>query len=149
MVKQLSVFLENSGGRLARMTRVLGEAGVDLMALSIADTTNFGILRAIVSDNDKAVAALREAGFTVNLTELLAVTVPDRPGGLSDILEMLHEAGVGVEYLYSFVRKPAQNALILFKVNDVETAKKILDQHGINRLSHEQILALEKKVSWQ
>ena len=79
MVKQLSVFLENSKGRLASMTRALGDAGIDLLALSIADTTSFGILRAIVDDTDKAMAVLQEAGYTVNTTEVLAVLVPDSP----------------------------------------------------------------------
>lgn len=143
MVKQLSVFLENSRGRLAHMTRVLGEAGVDLLALSIADTTNFGILRAIVKDNDAAVAALKAAGYTVNLTEVLAVTVPDRPGGLSEALESLYDGGVSVEYLYSFVRNPKEYALILFKVDDVAAAGKILQAGGIHTLSQDDIYALE------
>lgn len=143
MVKQLSVFLENSRGRLAHMTRVLGEAGVDLLALSIADTTNFGILRAIVKDNDAAVAALKAAGYTVNLTEVLAVTVPDRPGGLAEVLELLYGGGVSVEYLYSFVRNPKEYALILFKVDDVAAAGEILRAGGIRTLSQDDIYALE------
>ena len=142
MVKQLSVFLENSKGHLANMTRVLGEAGVDLLALSIADTTNFGILRAIVSDNDKAVSALKTAGYTVNLTEVLAVTVPDRPGGLTEVLEVLLEGGISVEYLYSFVRNPKKNALILFKVDDVAAANEALNAKGIVTLSQADVYAL-------
>lgn len=109
MVKQLSVFLENSKGRLASMTRALGDAGIDLLALSIADTTSFGILRAIVDDTDKAMAVLKEAGYTVNTTEVLAVLVPDSPGGLAGVLGLLNDAHVNVEYLYSFVRKAQGN----------------------------------------
>jgi len=142
MVKQLSVFLENSKGRLAKMTSVLKESGVDLLALSIADTTNFGILRAIVSDNDKAVTALREAGYTVNLNDVLAVVVDDRPGGLADILNLLYENNISVEYLYSFVRTHRENALILFKVDDNESAAAILSANGVALLSKEQIVEL-------
>lgn len=122
------------------MTSVLKDAGVDLLALSIADTTNFGILRAIVSDNDKAVAALREAGYTVNLNDVLAVVVEDTPGGLADILNLLYDNNISVEYLYSFVRTHRENALILFKVDDNESAAAILQANGVALLSKEQII---------
>ncbi|MGI5877577.1 MAG: hypothetical protein ACOX7W_03095 [Christensenellales bacterium] len=143
MVRQLSVFLENTKGRLAHMTRVLGEAGVDLLALSIADTTNFGILRAIVDDNEKALASLRAAGYTVNLTEVLAVTVPDKPGGLAEVLEMLLDGGVNVEYLYSFVRNPKEYALILFKLDDVAAARNILESRDVRILQQEDLYDLK------
>jgi hypothetical protein len=142
MVKQLSVFLENSQGRLASMTQTLGEAGVDLLALSIADTTSFGILRAIVDDADKAMAVLKQAGYTVNTTEVLAVLVPDSPGGLAGILALLNSAHVNVEYLYSFVRKAQGNALILFKVDQVAKAAETLAGQGIKMLDQPQILEL-------
>lgn len=140
MIKQLSVFLENTKGRLAHLTRVLGDAGVDLHSLSIADTTNFGILRAIVDDNEKAVKALREHGYTVNITELLAVAVPDIPGGLAQALDILNGAGVGIEYLYSFVRKPTENALILFKVDDAAKAVESLKAGKMKILSQEELI---------
>ena len=142
MVKQLSVFLENSQGRLASMTQTLGEAGVDLLALSIADTTSFGILRAIVDDANKAMAVLKQAGYTVNTTEVLAVLVPDSPGGLAGILALLNNARVNVEYLYSFVRKAQGNALILFKVDQVAKAAETLASQGIKMLDQPQILEL-------
>ena len=142
MVKQLSVFLENSKGRLASMTRALGDAGIDLLALSIADTTSFGILRAIVDDTDKAVAVLKEAGYTVNTTEVLAVLVPDSPGGLASVLGLLNDAHVNVEYLYSFVRKSQGNALILFKVDRVSEAARALNEAGIRMLDQPEIIAL-------
>ena len=141
MVKQLSVFLENSKGRLASMTTALGEAGIDLLALSIADTTSFGILRAIVNDTDKAMTVLKQAGYTVNTTQVLAVLVPDHPGGLAGILTLLHDADVNVEYLYSFVRKTHGNALILFKVDQVEKAAELLNQAGIVMLDQPEITA--------
>jgi hypothetical protein len=142
MVKQLSVFLENTKGRLSQMTRVLCNAEIDLLALSIADTTNFGILRAIVSDDDKAVQVLKEAGYTVNLNEVLAVAVPDHPGGLSDVLDILIKYEVSVEYLYSFVRKPKENALIIFKVDDLTVAIKALNENKVSLLSRDDLLRL-------
>lgn len=142
MVKQLSVFLENTKGRLSQMTRVLCDAGVDLLALSIADTTNFGILRAIVSDDDKAMQVLKEAGYTVNLNEVLAVAVPDHPGGLSDVLDILIKYEVSVEYLYSFVRKPKENALIIFKVDNLTAAIKALNENKVSLLSRDDLLKL-------
>jgi len=142
MVKQISVFLENSKGRLADMTKTLGDAGIDLLALSIADTTNFGILRAIVNDTDKAMSVLKSEGYTANTTEVLAVIVPDAPGGLANVLALLNNADVNVEYLYSFVRKAGENALILFKVNQVAEAAKVLSDAGMTMLDQAEILAL-------
>lgn len=142
MVKQLSVFLENSKGRLSRMTTLLGEAGVDLLALSIADTTDYGILRAIVNDTDKALAVLKEGGYTVNVTEVLAVLVPDVPGGLARILKLLLDTDVSVEYLYSFIHRSQENALILFKVDNVDQAATVLKKNGVELLNEHEIAAL-------
>jgi hypothetical protein len=140
MIKQLSVFIENSKGRLAHLTRLLGNAGVDLHSLSIADTTNFGILRAIVDDNEKALRVLRDNGYTVNITELLAVAVEDIPGGLAKALEILNGADVGIEYLYSFVRKPTQSALILFKVDDAPKAVAALEGQHMKLLGQDELI---------
>jgi hypothetical protein len=140
MVKQLSVFIENTKGRLANLTRVLGNAGVDLHSLSIADTANFGILRAIVDDNEKALKVLRAQGYTVNITELIAVSVQDHPGGLAHALETLDGVGVSIEYLYSFVRRPSQSALILLKVDDAAKAVAALEKQGISLLKQEELL---------
>lgn len=140
MVKQLSVFIENTKGRLAHVTRVLGDAGVDLQSLSIADTTNFGILRAIVDDSEKALKVLREHGYTVNITELLAVAVNDIPGGLAEALDVLSDSGVAVEYLYSFVRKPSESALILFKVDDPQKAVAVLEGRGLKPLAQNELI---------
>ncbi len=135
MVKQLSVFLENTKGRLAEMTEVLREAELDLLALSIADTTSFGIARAIVSDNERAVKVLQEAGFTVHLNDVLAVVVPDHPGGLSEILKIMLEHDISVEYLYSFVRNPGTNAIILFKLDNPAIAGQLMKDSGVELLS--------------
>ncbi|HOV42587.1 MAG TPA: ACT domain-containing protein, partial [Syntrophothermus lipocalidus] len=118
MVKQISVFLENKAGRLASVTRVLGDAGINIRALSIADTSDFGVLRLIVNDPDKAYRILKEAGFTVSQTDVVAVSVPDRPGGLAEILEVMAEADINIEYLYAFIGTTARNALVIFKVED-------------------------------
>jgi hypothetical protein len=99
-VEQISIFIENKSGRLAEVTDVLGKAGVNIRALSLADTSDFGILRLIVDKTDQAQKALKEKGFTVNKTEVVAVEVPDRPSGLCGILQILDSAGVNVEYMY-------------------------------------------------
>src|SRR4030067_2260323 len=109
-VEQISVFLENKPGALAEVTRILGEEGVNIRALSLADTKDFGILRLIVNDNEKAKEVLGQRGLTVRKTEVVAVEVPDRPGGLADILKILSEAGLNVEYLYAFVQQSGTNA---------------------------------------
>ncbi len=143
MVKQISVFLENSKGRLANVTRLLAQAGVNLYAISIADTTQFGILRAVVQDPEKAVAILREGGYTANITTILAVSVPvDVPGGLADVMEALHGAEIGVEYVYSTNRTVGGKAAILCKVDDGEKASQVLGQAGIQLLNQQELVQL-------
>jgi hypothetical protein len=138
-VKQISVFIENRQGMLAEFTQKLGEAGLDLIALSIADTTNFGILRAIVADTERAFTVIREAGYAASLTDVLAVAVPDRPGGLSEVLTALHGAQISVEYLYSFVRNVQENAVIIFRVDEPERAMEVLRVKGVRLLSQEEV----------
>ena len=140
MINQISVFLENSKGRLSQMTRVLADAGVDLLALSIADTTNFGILRTIVSDDELAVKVLKEHGYTVSVNRVLVVVVPDHSGGLSHVLDILNDGDVGIEYLYSFVSKRNQKALIVFKVNDKDLAVKVLEANKVSLLDMKSLL---------
>ncbi|MHB1315277.1 MAG: ACT domain-containing protein [Christensenellales bacterium] len=141
-VKQISVFIENKRGRLAALTRQLGENQLDLVALSIADTTNFGILRCIVNDTEKALRVIRDAGFTANTTDVMATEVHDKPGGLAKVLALLDEAGINVEYLYSFVRTPSDKALILFRVDDIGRAVKLLKENDIHTLSHQEVCSL-------
>jgi len=142
MVKQISVFIENRKGRLAELTGLLREQGIDLKALSIADTTDYGILRCIVDDPEQAIRVIREAGFTANLTEVLAIEVPDVPGGLAGILDLLVEADISVEYLYSFVRAHGESALILFRVEAPDKAKELLLAQDVNVLTAEQVYEL-------
>ncbi|WP_422447567.1 ACT domain-containing protein [Thermoanaerobacterium sp. DL9XJH110] len=141
-VKQISVFLENKPGRLAAVTGVLKEKNIDISAISIADTTQFGILRMIVNRPEEAVAAIKEAGFPVSTTEVLAVEVADRPGGLNRALQVLQQAGVSIEYLYSFIKRNKDRALILFRVEDPDKAVKALNSAGIKMYSSEEIAAL-------
>lgn len=141
-VKQISVFVENTPGRLAHFTRLLGENHIDLVSLSVADTTNFGILRGIVADYERAVQLLGENGYTVKLTDVLAVSVPDRPGGLADVLDALAQENVSVEYLYSFVRSLDGHALIILRVDQLEKAQQVLEKEGVKLLSQEEIRAL-------
>lgn len=138
-VKQISVFIENAKGKLADFTRLLGENNIDLVSMSIADTTSFGILRGIVADYEKAVKLIEEAGYTACLTDVLAVAVPDKPGGLAEILQLLSDEAISIEYLYSFVRNKGNNALIVFRVEEIERAEKLLLEHGITLLKQEEI----------
>jgi hypothetical protein len=141
-VEQISVFLENRSGRLAEITRVLGEAGVSIRALSLADTSDFGILRLIVNDNDKAKAALKEHGFTVGKTNVVAVEVEDRPGGLNHILEILSKEDINVEYMYAFVQHTGEDAVIIFRFDDTDAAVKILLDNNIKVLEGKTVYTL-------
>ena len=131
-IKQISVFIENRHGRLTEFTKLLGKNDIDLIALSIADTTNFGILRAIVSDNDKALKIS-------NLTEVLAVAVPDVPGGLDGVLQLLSDNDIFIEYLYSFVRRVGNDAIIIFRVDQPERCAQLLKDNGIRILEQNEI----------
>jgi hypothetical protein len=138
-VEQISIFIENKSGRLAEVTRVLGEAGINIRTLSLADTSDFGILRLIVDQTDKARAVLKENGFTVNKTEVVAVQVPDKPMGLSSILQVLDSGKINVEYMYAFVERSGEDAVIIFRFDDIEGAIKTLTDNGITVLKGEQV----------
>ncbi len=141
-VEQISVFLENKAGRLAEVTRVLGEAGVNIRALSLADTTDFGILRLIVDRFDEARDMLKSKGFTVGKTEVVAIEVPDRPGGLASVLAVLAEAGINVEYMYAFVQHSGKNAVIIFRFDNLDEAIHLLQKEGIHIYKGEDVYRL-------
>jgi len=141
-VEQISIFIENKSGRLAEVTQTLGEAGVNIRALSLADTSDFGILRLIVDKTDTAKEALKVKGFTVSKTEVVAVEVPDRPSGLFSILAILEKAGVNVEYMYAFVERCGGNAVIIFRFDNTETAIRVLLDSKINVLSGERVCSM-------
>lgn len=128
---QLSIFLENRAGRLAEVTKALSDAGINIRALSLADTSDFGILRLIVSDFEKARQVLKDRGFTVGRTSVVAVEVPDRPGGLHSLLELFGKNGINVEYMYAFVHQSGQNAVIIFRFDRTEQAIELLQANGI------------------
>jgi hypothetical protein len=141
-VEQLSIFLENKSGRLAEVTEVLARAGINIRALSLADTADFGILRIIVNDMEKAGQVLKENEFTVGRTEVLAVEVPDRPGGMAGILGVLRDAGINVEYMYAFVQKSGEHAIIIFRFDEIERAMEALGRANIRILSGEEVSSL-------
>lgn len=134
MAKQISVFLENKAGRLAHVTRVLGDASINIRALSIADTSDFGILRIIVNNPEQAYKILKEAGFTVSETDVIAVRVPDSPGGLASVLEQMSEEDLNIEYLYAFLGTSEDDALVIFKVEDIKKARIAFKEKGIGFL---------------
>jgi hypothetical protein len=138
-VEQISVFIENKSGRLAEIARILGEAGINIRALSLADTSDFGILRLIVNDRETAKQVLKEKGFTVSKTEVVAIEVPDRPGGLANILQILDQENINVEYMYAFVVRCGEIAVIIFRFDETERAIKALVEKGFNVLEGERL----------
>ena len=139
LVKQISVFLENKSGRLAKVTSVIGESGVDIRAMSIADTTDFGILRLIVNQPEKIEAMLKEKGFTVRETEVIAVGMEDQPGSLANILTILENSGMSIEYMYAFVGNNDMKAVVIIKVEDNKKAIEILNSNNIQVLPAEKV----------
>lgn len=141
-VEQISIFIENKSGRLAEITRVLGDAGINIRALSLADTSDFGILRLIVNNVEQAKQVLKDKGFTVNKTEVVAVEVPDRPGGLSTILQNLDSEKINVEYMYAYVERCGGNAVIIFRFDETDRAIAILRASGFNILEGERLYSM-------
>jgi hypothetical protein len=141
-VKQISVFIENRSGRLREVTSVLGENAINIRALSLADTSDYGILRLIVDKPDETLDVLKKANFTLSETDVIAVEVPDRPGGLSEVLNILGDAGINVEYMYAFVEKSSDNAVMIFRIEDIDNAIKVLEENNVTILSNEKVTNL-------
>lgn len=141
-VKQLSIFLENRSGRLAEITTTLGDAAINIRAMSLADTSDFGILRLIVNDVDKGRQILKDCGFTVHITEVIAVEIPDTPGSLGKLLVCLEKAGLNVEYMYVFVEKILGQAVIIFRFDDLDEAMRVIRNAGYNVLENEKLLSM-------
>ena len=134
LIKQISVFVENKEGRLAEITETIAKAGVDIRALSIADTTDFGIVRMIVDDHEKpheTEKVLRDSGFTVSVTSVIAVGIDDVPGGFAKPMRVLANAHIDVEYMYAFISRDTKKAYVILRVNDNATATKVLEEAGI------------------
>ncbi len=137
-LKQISVFIENQSGRLSEVARLLGEAGINIRALSLADTSDFGILRLIVDKPEDAYNILKENDFTVGRTEVLAVEVPDKPGGLASVLNTLSSKEVNVEYMYAFVHK-GNTAAMIFRFDDTDIAVKVIEEAGLKVISRQSL----------
>ena len=139
-VQQLSVFVENKSGRMAEITAAVAEGNIDIRALSIADTTDFGILRLIVDRPQEAEDYLKGRGMTVSLTNVIAVRIEDRPGGFAEAIRVLANEGIDVEYMYAFVCRQEGYACVIVRVNNNEKAVQILKDNGIGILTQEEII---------
>jgi hypothetical protein len=141
-LKQISVFLENRKGRLWKALNILSNANINIRALSIADTSEFGILRMIVSDTDQAKQILEESNFVVKVNEVIAVGVSDNPGGLEGVLEIFNKMDVNVEYIYAFVEKNGEKAVVVIRTEDIDAGVNALKNGGITILSEEEIKSI-------
>ena len=131
-IKQISVFLENNAGRLGEVTRVLAQAGINLRAISIADTADFGILRLIADNYDDALTALKNAGFTTRVSQVAAVEIEDAPGSLARVMELFQKTNVNIEYLYASLEGKTGKAVVILKLEDHEKGLKILKENGLS-----------------
>ncbi|MEL7608138.1 MAG: ACT domain-containing protein [Bacillota bacterium] len=142
-IEQISVFVENKPGSAGAVTRVLGENGINIRAMSIADTSKYGILHMIVDDPQKGFDVLKKAHFTLNSADVLAVRLDDTPGALSRVLELLGDGGYNVEYAYAFITRKREDAIVILRVNDVGSGSvKLLLDAGVELVGPEQIRAL-------
>ena len=140
-IRQISLFLENTSGRLVDALSLLSEANINIRALSLSDTSDFGILRLIVNDVDKAHQVLTEKHYSVLKSNVVAVEVEDRPGALVDILKILRQVGINVEYTYAFVERSEERAILIFRFDDVEKGIEALKAEGVTLLSSEEVLS--------
>jgi hypothetical protein len=141
-ITQISVFLENRKGRLYEVCSLLGDNGVNIRALTIAETESFGVLRIVVDKCDAAIKLLRDNNFVANFTDVVAVEVPDRPGGLAAVLKIFADNDVNVEYMYGFVEKHSDKALLVFRFEDAEAAQQVLARHSISIVTSKEIEGL-------
>lgn len=141
-IKQLSVFAENKMGSVAQITDVLAANFIDMRAMNIADTQDFGILRMIVSDTEKAKDSLKDSGCVVSVTDVVCVEMPDRPGALGEVIKLLAEKNVNIEYMYAFIAVSRNHAYVVFRVNDNAMTEEILLANGVKIASEEDIRGL-------
>lgn len=142
MIKQISLFLENKKGRLAHVCRTMGEEGINIRALSIADTTDFGVLRLIVDDPIQAEKQLKQHGFLVSITEVIGIKVKDQPGALSQALDILEESEVSVEYMYAFLGKCGDQAVVILRLNDNQKGLQVLQDKGVDLMEESEAYLL-------
>jgi len=141
-IKQISVFLENRQGRLYDVCSLLGSHNINIRALTIAETESFGVLRIVVDQSDAAIKLLRDNRFVANFTEVIAIEVPDQPGGLASILKVLAENEVNIEYMYGFVEKFSDKALLVMRFEDTDFAQQILAKHNVRIVAEKDIQGL-------
>ena len=130
IIKQISIFMENTTGRLADVTALLAEAGINMRAMSIADTADFGILRMVVDKPDETVRLLKDAGFAARETDVIGVEIPDQPGALARITALFRDEGIGIEYLYASLEQKTDKAVVVIKVDDIKTSIAMIEKHG-------------------
>jgi hypothetical protein len=140
--EQLSIFLENKAGSIAEVTAILRDAGVNIRALSLADTTDFGVLRMIVNNTKKAEEALKKEGFSVGKTNIVAISVDDSPGGLNKILDPIYAQDINVEYMYAFANPKQYKAIVVFRFDDADKAITILKENSIEIIDGEKVYNL-------
>jgi len=139
-MKQLSIFVENKSGRLAEITAVLEANSIDIRALSVADNTDFGILRLIVDRPDEAAAALKKSGMTVSLNDVMAVSIPDSPGGFAAVAKLMADAGIGIEYMYAFISREKGRACVVLRVENNQATLAVLQKGGIELIPETDLL---------
>lgn len=131
-IKQISIFLENTAGRIADVTKVLKDNSINLRAIMIADTADFGILRIITDDSEKALSVLKEAKFTTKTTDVLAISISDKVGALHDVMALFQNNGINIEYLYASLEKTGDTAIIIFKVEDPDKGLEVIKANGLS-----------------
>jgi len=131
-IQQISIFLENRAGRMKDVCSLLGDNNVNIRALTVAETETFGVLRIVVDDTDKAMDALKTSGYTANITHVVVVEIDDKPGGLAKVLDVLDKNSINIEYLYAFIEKKVEEAMVVFRFEDPEKAVETLKTNGIN-----------------
>ncbi|TFG49155.1 MAG: ACT domain-containing protein [Candidatus Brocadiia bacterium] len=141
-ITQISVFLENRKGRLCEVCTLLGANNINIRALTIAETETFGVLRIVVDKSDEALKILKANNFAANITDVVAVEVSDKPGGLASILKLFADNGVNIEYMYGFVEKFSDKALLVFRFENTDVAQKILSGKGVKVVTEEEIKGL-------
>ena len=142
IIKQLSIFLENKTGRVCDIAAILGENTINIRALSLADTSDFGIMRLIVDKPDDALKKLKENGFSVAITSVAAIEIPDVPGGLASVMKTIDDGGFNIEYMYAFVEKSHDNAILIMRFDDVENVVGKLREKGVKVLKEKEVLSL-------
>ena len=142
LVKQISVFLENSFGRLAEVTKTLGKADIDIRALFVVDSSDYGVLRMILDKPEEAVKVLTEAGFTVSTTQVLAIAIPDTPGTLDQTLTKFSETGESMDYIYGFVGRKSSEAVMVIRVQNYDPVIKAFEEAGIRILKPEEVYGI-------